>query len=92
VASVRHATPADLERISGLLAELRRVDGLVERKPGIFYRKSRAFLHFHEDPTGMFADVRLVGDDFQRLGVTSRAEQAALLSQVRRAVGEERLA
>ena len=86
---VRHATPAGLERISDLLAKLRGVDGLVERTPGVFYRRSRAFLHFHEDPTGMFADVRLAGDDFVRLRVTSRAEQASLLRQVRRAVGEE---
>ncbi len=86
---VRHATPAGLERISDLLAKLRGVDGLVERSPGVFYRRSRAFLHFHEDPTAMFADVRLAGDDFVRLRVTSRAEQASFLEQVRRAVGEE---
>ena len=86
---MRHATPAGLERISDLLAQLRGIDGLVERTPGIFYRRSRAFLHFHEDPTGMFADVRLGGDDFLRLRVTSRAEQASFLKQVRRAVGEE---
>ena len=85
---VRHATPAGLERISDLLATLRAVNGLVERRPGVFYRRSRAFLHFHEDPTGMFADVRLAGDDFVRLRVTSRAEQASLPRQVRRAVGE----
>ncbi len=86
---VRHATPAGLERISDLRAKLRGVNGLLERGPGVFYRRSRAFLHFHEDPTGMFADVRLAGDDFVRLRVTSRAEQASLLVQVRRAVGEE---
>ena len=85
---VRHASPADLERISDLLAKLRSTDGLVERTPGVFYRRSRAFLHFHEDPTGMFADVRLAGDDFTRLRVTSRSQQASLLRQVRRAVGE----
>jgi hypothetical protein len=87
---VRHATPAGLERISDLLETLREVDGLVERTPGVFYRRSRAFLHFHEDPTGMFADVRLAGDDFVRLRVTSRSEQATLLRRVRRATGEER--
>ena len=89
VAVVRHATPVGLERISDLLAKLRGVNGLVERTPGVFYRRSRAFLHFHEDPTGMFADVRLAGDDFVRIRVTSRSEQASLLRQVRGAVGEE---
>jgi len=86
---VRHATPAGLEQISNLLAKLRGVNGLVERTPGVYYRRSRAFLHFHEDPAGMFADVRLTGDDFVRLRVTSQAEQASFLKQVRRAVGEE---
>ena len=89
VAAVRHATPAGLERISDLLERLRGVNGLVERAPGVFYRRSRAFLHFHEDPAGMFADVRLAGDDFVRFGVTSRSEQASFLRRVREAVGED---
>ena len=86
---MRHATPAGLERISDLLERLRGVNGLVERTPGVFYRRSRAFLHFHEDPAGMFADVRLAGDDFVRFGVTSRSEQASFLRRVRDAVGED---
>jgi len=90
VTVVRHATPAGLEQISDLLEQLRTVTGLVERTPGVFYRRSRAFLHFHEDPTGLYADVRLAGDDFVRLRVTTRSEQASLLRQVRRAAGEER--
>ena len=85
---VRHATPADLDRISDLLVLLRGVDGLVERTPGVFYRRSRAFLHFHEDPAGMFADVRLDGDDFVRFRVTTRSEQTSFLRRVRGAVGE----
>ena len=89
VTVVRHATPAGLERISDLLERLRGVNGLVERTPGVFYRRSRAFLHFHEDPAGMFADVRLAGDDFVRFRVTSRSEQASFLRRVRGAVGED---
>ena len=86
---VRHATPEDLEKIEALLDEVRRVPGLVERTPGSFYRRSRGFLHFHDDPTGMHADVRLEADgDFVRLRVQSKAEQTSLLRQVRRAVGE----
>jgi len=55
-------TPVGLERISDLLEGLRGVNGLVERTPGVLYRRARAFLHSHEDPTGMFADVRLAVD------------------------------
>ena len=84
---MRHATPEDLEKIGTLLDEVRRVPGLVERTPGSFYRGSKAFLHFHDDPTGMYADVRLVaGEDFVRLRVQTEAEQSSLLGQVRQAV------
>src|ERR1700728_3260770 len=50
--AMRHATPQDLERIAPLLHDLRTLDGLTERTPGVFYRRSRAFLHFHGDPDG----------------------------------------
>ncbi len=84
---MRHATPAALETLAPLLAELRQIDGLKEPRPGGFSRGSRAFLHFHEDPTGMYADVRLdAGGDFERLRVTTAAEQARLLRAVRKAV------
>jgi hypothetical protein len=82
---VRHASPATLDELAPLLAELRTVDGLVEKRPGVFYRRSRAFLHFHEDPSGLYADVRLEGNDFERLRVSTRTEQRALLRKVRRA-------
>jgi hypothetical protein len=87
---VRHATPEDLEGLADLLGHLRAVDGLVERKPGVFYRRSRAFLHFHADDSGMFVDVRFdPASDFIRLPVTSPAQQRRLMAGVRRAVGEQ---
>jgi len=89
-AHVRHATPAGLETIAELLARLRRLGGLTERSPGVFYRRSRAFLHFHEDASGMFADVRLAGDDFTRLPITTDDEQARFLARVRLALTEPR--
>jgi hypothetical protein len=68
-----------------MLAELRTLDGLTERSRGVFYRRSRAYLHFHQDPTGFFADVRLGGgDDFERRPVTTARQQAQLLTLVRR--------
>lgn len=36
----------------------------------MFYLKSRAFLHFHEDAAGLFADVRAAdGKAFERIKV-----------------------
>jgi hypothetical protein len=86
---MRHASVEDLEDLAGLLTELRAVEGLTERNPGVFYRRSRAFLHFHHDPAGMFADLRL-GDDFVRFPVRTPQQQADLLKKVR-AVGESGL-
>jgi hypothetical protein len=82
---VKHAGDPALDRLEDLLAELRKLTGLTQRKRGVFYRRSRAFLHFHEDPTGLYADVRL-GSDFERHRVTTRKEQRALLARVRRAI------
>src|SRR5438445_1628807 len=48
--SVKHATDHALDRLEPLLRRLRAVDGLRERKRGTFTHRSRAFLHFHEDP------------------------------------------
>ena len=76
---MRHARDHDLDRIEILLGRLRALPGLVERKRGVFYRKGRAFLHFHEDPAGMFAD--LVDPD-ARINVTDAAGQAALIEAV----------
>jgi hypothetical protein len=90
VNAVRHITPARLDGIEELLASLRTVDGLVERKRGVFYRRSRAFLHFHEDGDDVYADVRLGGDDFERLRATTKSEQRALVKRIVRATGATR--
>ncbi|HEX2593732.1 MAG TPA: hypothetical protein VHL34_19695, partial [Rhizomicrobium sp.] len=62
---MKHATPAALSRIDPLLADIRKRAGLKEKSLGTFYRRSRAFLHFHEHGDEMFADLR-DGDDFAR--------------------------
>lgn len=79
---MRHATPQTLEALDDLLTALRRIDGIVEKRPGAFSRGSRAFLHFHDDPTGNYADVRF-GSEFERFRVTTKREQQALLSRIR---------
>jgi hypothetical protein len=79
---MKHAGPQALEGLESLLEELRAIPGLIERKRGIFYRGASAFLHFHEDPAGLFADLRS-GDDFARYGVNTRGEIARLLRAAR---------
>ena len=79
---MRHAGPAALDALEDLLATLRAIADLTERSRGTFYRRSRAFLHFHEDPEGLFADLKRDGE-FARFRVSSARERAALLREVR---------
>lgn len=83
---MRHITAEKLGELSDLLESLRAIDGLQEKKRGVFYRKSKAFLHFHEDPAGLFADVRIGGPDFDRLRVSTQAERRKLLDTVKRSL------
>jgi hypothetical protein len=79
---VRHASGDALERVDALIIGLRALDGVKEKKPGTFYRGPRALLHFHEDGEDLFADVRL-GDEWERVRVTSAEEQVSLLERLR---------
>jgi hypothetical protein len=84
---MKHARASALDALEPVLAELRKLDGLKEKKRGTFYRGSSAFLHFHEDPAGFFADVKLGGNDFVRLRVNSPSEAADLIRKAKRALG-----
>ena len=84
---MKHAGPEALNALGGLLAQIRRREGVVERRPGVFYRKGRAFLHFHEDPSGLHADLRL-GAAWERVRVETRAERQALLSRLGEALSK----
>jgi hypothetical protein len=80
---VKHAGADALDQLDDLLAALRQVPGLQEKSRGVFYRRSRAFLHFHEDPAGLYADLRQ-GDEFERIRVSTAAERNRLLRRVTR--------
>lgn len=81
---MRHARAEALDYLEPLIAELRAIEGLTERSRGVFYRKSQSFLHFHEDPEGLFADLR-DGADFTRHRVTTAADRRKFLAAVKRA-------
>ena len=87
---MKHASESTLEGLSAFLDRLRSIDGLVEKRPGVFYRRSKAFLHFHEDPSGIFVDIRLnIDDPFTRLPVTTRSQQSELITTIKRALRPE---
>ena len=79
---MKHAGADALEALGVLLEQVRCVPNLKERNPGVFYLKSSAFLHFHDDPAGLFADVRIDGE-WQRYRVSTKAEQRRLAALIR---------
>jgi hypothetical protein len=85
---MKHAGEAALAAIEPILMELRRLEGIRERKPGVFYMKSSAFIHFHEDPAGIFADVRR-DPEWLRLPVNTSSERRQLVRLVREILGSK---
>jgi hypothetical protein len=84
---MKHAGTETLRQLSDLLDEIRLRPGIKEKGLGIFYRKSRSFLHFHEDPAGVFADISK-GSNFDRYPVNTIKQRKALLAAIDRALGE----
>jgi len=75
---MKHAGPDALDQLEPILVEIRRLDGLKEKKRGAFYCGGAGFLHFHEDPAGFFADLK-VGDDYVRLPINSKTQTQTFL-------------
>jgi hypothetical protein len=80
---MKHAGEHALDALGDLLAEIRSFNGLTEKKRGVFYRRSSAFLHFHEDPAGFFADVK-IGDAYRRFPVNTATQRQALRRRIAR--------
>jgi hypothetical protein len=79
---VKHAGAATLSLLGDLLTDVRKRPLLREKSPGSFYVKSKGYLHFHEDPAGIFADVKLDFVEFTRMRATTAKEQKALLAKI----------
>ncbi len=83
---IKHASADTLRKLEPLLRRLRSIPKLVERKPGTFYLRSSAFLHFHEDPAGVFADIKLNGASFDRVALLGEKDHESLFKQAAAAV------
>lgn len=79
---MKHARRDTLKTLAPLLRALRKRDILKEKSTGVFYLKSKAFLHFHDDSTGIFADVKLDLANYSRCRATTRREQEGLLRRI----------
>ena len=82
---MRHARAEALDELEPFLEQLRTRAGLREKSRGVFYRGHDPFLHFHEDPTGMHADLKIDGS-FERFRAQTARERGALLKRVDRAL------
>lgn len=77
----KRASLSSLEKIAELLSDLRNIEALDERRPGVFYAGRKELLHFHELPEAMVADLFLPNERI-RIPVTSRTEQLELLDRI----------
>lgn len=78
-----HAAPETLDLLDDLLTQIRTRPWLVERKRGIFYRKSAGWLHFHGKAGAVHADLK-VGRDWVRYPANNRNEWRRLLAALDR--------
>jgi hypothetical protein len=79
--AMKHAGAAALDELRDLLAAVRTRGGLREPRHGVFYRKGKAWLHFHEDKAGLFADLR-AGTEWERFRVSDPGEREGLLAAI----------
>ncbi len=86
---MKHAGDAVLDQLEPLLERIRASGILREKSRGIFYLKSRAYLHFHEDPAGIFVDIRPAGGkDFDRLKLDAAVE-AEIIARIAAVAGAQ---
>ncbi len=82
-----HADEAALARLLPVLRQLRDIKGLREMKPGIFYLKGSAFIHFHDEAGALVADLKKAGGSgFDRYAVDTAPGQRKLVDDAKRRV------
>lgn len=69
------------DTLAPLLNALRSYSVLEEVRPAAFHLDGRDFIHFHDEPDGLFADVRLTRGRIH-LPVATASEQAELLERI----------
>jgi hypothetical protein len=83
-----HANEAALQALLPLLRQLRDIKGLREMKPGIFYCRGAAFVHFHDEAGVLVADLKKAGGGgFDRYAVDTPSAQRKLVDDAKRRAG-----
>ena len=76
---MEHAGPAALAALDALFVAMRKRAGVADKRAGHFYRKGRALAHFHQDLSGLYADLH-DGPEWRRLRVSTQAERRRFLA------------
>ena len=85
-----HADEVALQRLLPLLRQLREIKGLREMKPGIFYLRGSAFIHFHSEADSLVADLKKPGGrGFDRYAVDAPTGQRKLVDDARLRVARD---
>ena len=71
-----------LETPAPLLGFLRSYDVLEETSGPKFLLRGKDFIHFHDDPDGLWADTRLSKEGRVRMSVATREEQGELMGKI----------
>jgi hypothetical protein len=85
---MKHAGQKTLDLLEPLLERVRNFPQLKEKSRGVFYKKSKAHLHFHEDVLGIFADLQVNGD-WQRLLLASSKDHEKLLTMIKKSIAHD---
>ena len=86
---MKHAGSTALDELEPLLVQVRALAALKERRRGSFDSRFRVTLHFHEDPAGLFADLR-AGGETVRLPVNDDVQRADLISRLTAGIATQR--
>jgi hypothetical protein len=73
-----------LQKLLPVLRQLREIKGVQETKPGIFYARRDAFIHFHDEAGALFADLKKPGGaGFDRYPLDTAAQQRKLVDDAK---------
>ena len=84
---MKHAGANTLKMLDPVLRQIRKHHRvLIEKTPASFYLRSKGFLHFHEDSTGIFVDLKENLLTFTRYRATTSREKRNLVYRVEKSL------
>ena len=73
-----------LQKLLPVLRQLRDIKGVQETRPGIFYARRDAFIHFHDEGGALHADLKKAGGaGFDRYPLATPAQRRKLVEDAK---------